>query len=205
MKTKEIIICSLFASITSILSQISLPLGNVPFTLQVFAVMIISLLLDKKLSFLSMIIYILIGAIGIPAFSNFKGGFSVLLGPTGGYILSLPICAFVVSFLYEKINNNSNIKNKKILQDNSSVENENSTYNNYKYFLFKNNLLTFISMLIGLFIVYFFGTLQFMIITKNTFFVSLSICVFPFIIFDLIKIIFALILNNKIKKRLKIN
>ncbi|MFI3210362.1 MAG: biotin transporter BioY [Peptostreptococcaceae bacterium] len=171
MKSKDLVLCSLFASITVICAQISLPIGSVPFTLQVFSVMLVSLLFDKNKSFISILVYVLIGAIGLPVFANLTGGFGILFGPTGGYILSLPICAYVVSSLNEKFS--------------------------------KNNFQTFLIMVFGLLIVYLFGTSQFMLITKNDLLTSLSLCVLPFVIFDLIKIIMAIYISKIISKKLK--
>ena len=91
MKTKKMIIVSLCTALMFVFSQLSVPLPftAVPITMQVFGVILISTLIDYKLSFTTMVIYILLGSIGIPVFSNFTGGFFVLTGPTGGYIICL--------------------------------------------------------------------------------------------------------------------
>ncbi|WP_304969755.1 biotin transporter BioY [Romboutsia ilealis] len=102
LKTNELIICSLFASLTAILTQISIPLPMVPLTMQIFAVTLCGLVLGKRLGFISQIIYVLLGAIGLPVFSKFGGGIGIILGPTGGFILSFPIVAFVVGYFCEK-------------------------------------------------------------------------------------------------------
>ncbi|MGL6104991.1 biotin transporter BioY [Romboutsia sp.] len=104
MSTKELIICGLFASITSILAQISIPLPftTVPLTMQVFAVALCGLILGPKLGFISQVIYILIGAIGMPVFAQMSGGISSIIGRTGGFILSFPIVALVVGYFSKK-------------------------------------------------------------------------------------------------------
>ena len=96
LKTKELVICSIFASLTAILTQISIPLPAVPLTMQVFAVALCGLVLGKRLGFISQIIYVLLGTIGLPVFAQFSGGIGIILGPTGGFILSFPIIAFIV-------------------------------------------------------------------------------------------------------------
>lgn len=102
LSTKELVLSSLFSSITAILAQISIPLLEVSFTMQVFIVSLCGLVLGKRLGFISQIIYILLGTIGLPVFTNFRGGIGMLLGPTGGFILSFPIIAFIVGYFSEK-------------------------------------------------------------------------------------------------------
>ena len=102
LNTKELVISSLFSSITAILAQISIPILEVSFTMQVFIVALCGLVLGSRLGFISQIIYILLGIIGLPVFTNFRGGVGVLLGPTGGFILSFPIMSSVVGYFCEK-------------------------------------------------------------------------------------------------------
>ena len=104
LKTKELILCSIFAALTAILAQISIPLPitTTPFTLQIFAVAMTGLILGSKCGFISILIYLLLGAIGIPVFANFSGGAAVLLGPTGGYLLGFPIMSFIIGYIKEK-------------------------------------------------------------------------------------------------------
>ncbi|MGL5329404.1 MAG: biotin transporter BioY [Peptostreptococcaceae bacterium] len=106
MSTKNLIICSLFASITSILAQISIPFpGGVPLTMQTLAVLLTGVILGSKKGFISQCIYILLGTIGMPVFANFSGGIQSIIGPTGGFILSFPIMAFIIGFICERYNN----------------------------------------------------------------------------------------------------
>lgn len=107
LSTKELITCGLFASITSVLSQISIPIPftTVPLTMQIFAVMLCGMVLGSKLSFISQVIYLLIGAMGVPVFSQMSGGVGAILGPTGGFLLSFPIIALMVGYASEKYKN----------------------------------------------------------------------------------------------------
>lgn len=106
LKTKEIIVCGLFASITAVLSQISIPLPftTVPLTMQVFAVILCGMLLGPKLGFISQLIYVLIGAIGMPVFAQMMGGFGIVIGPTGGFILSFPLVALITGYFSRNYN-----------------------------------------------------------------------------------------------------
>src|ERR687889_115461 len=85
------------AAVTAVTAQITIPLpfSPVPFTLQVLAVILSGLLLGPRYGALSQAIYVLIGAIGVPVFAGFSGGLGIVLGPTGGYLLSYPAAAAV--------------------------------------------------------------------------------------------------------------
>ena len=104
LSTKDLIICAIFASITAILSQISIPLPftTVPLTMQVFAVALTGVVLGSKKAFISQLIYVFIGAIGIPVFSQMSGGIAIITGPTGGFILGFPIMAATIGYFTEK-------------------------------------------------------------------------------------------------------
>ncbi|MBO8160220.1 MAG: biotin transporter BioY [Thermosipho sp. (in: Bacteria)] len=106
MKTKDLALISLFVSLTIVGAQVSIPIGNVPFTLQILIVFLTGYVLRPWMAFLTQIIYLLMGAIGLPVFANFSGGLFHLLGPTGGYLLAFPFAALIVSFsrqnLYSK-------------------------------------------------------------------------------------------------------
>ena len=85
-KTIDMVYIAVFAVLIAICSWISIP-TTVPFTLQTFAVFLAVGVLGGKRGSLSVLIYILLGAVGIPVFAGFSGGFGVLLGQTGGYIV----------------------------------------------------------------------------------------------------------------------
>src|SRR5918997_4341816 len=86
---------ALMAAVTAVAAQISVPLFAVPFTLQVLAVILSGLLLGPRYGALSQAIYLLVGAVGVPVFAPFLGGLAVILGPTGGYLVSYPVAAAV--------------------------------------------------------------------------------------------------------------
>ena len=86
MKTIDLAYMALGAVIIAVCSWISIP-TVVPFTLQTFAVFSVLGLLGGKRGTISVLIYILLGAVGVPVFAGFSGGFGVILGPTGGYII----------------------------------------------------------------------------------------------------------------------
>ena len=85
--TTVLVEVSMFAAILAILSQVSIPMPTgVPITLQTFAVALIGVVLAWKYGAVSVIVYILLGAVGAPVFTGFHGGAQTLAGYTGGFI-----------------------------------------------------------------------------------------------------------------------
>lgn len=100
MKTLDMAYIGLFAVVIAICSWISIP-TVVPFTLQTFAVFLAVAVLGGKRGALSVIVYVLLGAVGLPVFSGFKGGIGVLLNTTGGYIIGFIFSALLM-WAFEK-------------------------------------------------------------------------------------------------------
>lgn len=97
------------AVLTGLAAQVSIPTPlGVPFTLQTFAVLLVAGSLGSVRGMLSMLAYALMGAVGLPVFSEASSGFSVLVGSTGGFILGFVAAAFVVGKLAE-LNWQSNV------------------------------------------------------------------------------------------------
>ena len=174
MQTKEMVLCAVFAAILCIFSCIAIPIGAVPITLGVLGVSFCAVVLGRQ-GVLSVIIFILLGAMGLPVFSGLSGGVHILLGPTGGYIWGyIPMCLFI----------------------GTRSEKNHSPH---------SALRLFGVCLLGLLICYLFGTVQFVFLTKKVLGQALLLCVFPFIGFDLCKCAFATLLGIKIRNRLRQN
>ena len=78
------------------MAQISIPLPlGIPLTMQSFAVMMAGIILGAKKGATATLLYVLVGFCGFPVFSRLTGGYQVLFGPTGGFLLSFPLLAFV--------------------------------------------------------------------------------------------------------------
>jgi biotin transport system substrate-specific component len=168
-KVKNLVLTGMFTAVICVLSQISIPTQPIPFTLALFAIFLTGALLPPRAAFLSVFVYLLLGAFGIPIFAGFKGGIHVLTGMTGGYLMAYPLMSFLTSFLA----------------------------NHFK----KWKLLPLaLGMVLSLILCYFIGTLWFAFISDTSFYYALTLCVFPFILFDLLKIILALSTSVVIKK-----
>lgn len=102
MRTKKLVYCALFAAIIGITALISIPTQPVPLNMALFAVLISGGMLGKKYGTLSVVVYIMLGIVGLPVFAGFRGGLAVLAGPTGGYIAGYIIVAFLTGLVCEK-------------------------------------------------------------------------------------------------------
>ena len=173
-KIKDIVLISLFSAIIVVCSFITIP-AVVPFTLQTFAVILCLNILGAKKGIISILIYIFLGVVGLPVFSGFNGGIGALLNITGGYIIGFIFSALIFGVVTSVLNK----KPRKIV-----------------------NLIASFAGLIGCYI---FGTLWYVLLyIKNgdtmSFTSALTICVLPFIIPDILKIVMSVVISERIKK-----
>ena len=95
-RTRNLTFTALFAAVIAVCAQITVPMpSGVSFTLQTFAVALAGYLLGAKYGTLTVLVYLLLGAVGAPVFSAFHGGFHILLGKTGGYLWGFLPMAFL--------------------------------------------------------------------------------------------------------------
>ena len=83
---RELTRCALFAALMAVCAWTGIPLGDTVFTLQTLGVFLTLGLLGGRWGTVSILCYLLLGAVGLPVFSGFRGGIGMLLGPTGGYL-----------------------------------------------------------------------------------------------------------------------
>lgn len=103
-KTYAYVVTAFSAAIIAVLAQITIPLPLVPITGQTLAVGLVVTILGIKYGTLSVLLYILLGAIGLPVFSAFSGGLGILIGPTGGYIIGFLVQAFLMGLYMDQFN-----------------------------------------------------------------------------------------------------
>ena len=175
---RDITLTAMFTVVITICSWISVPTG-IPFTLQTFAVFASLLILGGQRGTMSVLVYILLAAAGVPVLSGFTGGIGVILGSTGGYIMGF----LIIGCLY-------------LAAETALAEKFNTAA--------KTAVLT-----VGMIICYIFGTASFVFVyTKSSGAVTLSEalgwCVIPFLIPDLIKLAAAEMLSYKLKKYVRV-
>ncbi|MDO4466758.1 MAG: biotin transporter BioY [Bacillota bacterium] len=174
MNTKDMAYISIFSIFIALCSWISIP-TTIPFTLQTFGVFITCLVLGGKKGTLSILLYILLGCIGIPVFANFSSGFGVLLGSTGGYIIGF-LATGLIMWFFER-------------------------YSSKPWVVWLSMILGLIACYaigtVWFMVVYAKNTGAIGLMSV------LGWCVFPFIIPDFIKIVLAKVLANRLEKVVK--
>ncbi len=160
----SMVYCSLFTIIIALCSYITIPV-IIPFTLQTLGIFITLELLGGKKGTFSVLLYLLLGCAGLPVFSGFRGGIGVLLSNTGGYIVGFILLAAVYWLLTSLFGKRLHVR--------------------------------ILSMVLGLLCCYTFGTLWFVFAYSDIKNVSemipvLQICILPFIIPDIAKMLLSL-------------
>ena len=109
---KPLVFAALFAALLAAIAwfKIPLPFTPVPITLQTLGVLLSGAVLGPYYGALSMILYLIVGALGFPVFAGGGSGIGALLGPTGGYLFSYPVAAFIIGKLLERRNLNLFLK-----------------------------------------------------------------------------------------------
>ena len=93
--TRDMLYVALAVALMAVCAWICVP-AAVPFTLQTFGVFITAGLLGKRRGLAAVLVYLLLGIVGMPVFSGFRGGVGVLLGNTGGYLIGFVFTALIV-------------------------------------------------------------------------------------------------------------
>lgn len=103
VSTRNLTLSALFAALTAVFSQIAFNIGPIPINLAVLSVFLAGGLLGAKYGAVSQLVYVLLGFIGAPVFANFTGGASIVVGPTGGYIVAYIVMALIVGIVSDKM------------------------------------------------------------------------------------------------------
>lgn len=182
MKVRRLVMCALMAALMSVGSiiRIPLPFTPVPVTLQVASCLIAGALLGGADGALSMIVYVLLGAFGLPVFSGMNAGVGYLVGPTGGFILGFIPYAYLTGKLTRRLyNQNSN-----------------------RFVKFTG---IFVSMSFATIVFYLCGVAYFSLSSGSGFVKAIALSVLPFIWLDLFKIILAAIAVTQLYQYMAIN
>lgn len=175
-KIQNLTLIALMAAILCIVGPVMIPIGMVPMSITNMAIYLSIILLDKKKATIGVVVYLMMGFIGLPIYSGFTGGAGKLLGPTGGYLIGYLVLSWISGKLLEILDKANGMK---------------------------QNSKQIMALGIGTIGLYFVGTIWLMIQSKLTLFTALSVGVFPFVVFDMIKIVVAVYLGNEVKKRLQ--
>ena len=172
--TKKLVTCALCAAIICVLAPLSVPAGPVPVSLATFAVLFSAFFLGGKWGTAAVGIYLLLGAVGLPVFAGFAGGFEKLAGPTGGYLVGYLPLALISGGLYSLLGKKKTGAAR--------------------------FLLMMLAAVLGTVVLYTLGTAWFCHVMKRTVWEALALCVIPFLPGDLAKAAAAALLAPTVAK-----
>ena len=180
----DLVLISVSAALITICSWISIPLGPVPFTLQTLGILAVMLTIGGRRGTIAILVYLALGAVGVPVFAGFKGGIMSFIGPTGGFLIGFVFGALVY-WLLEKL---------------------------FLKKLMTSPVKTWISGMLGFLvfevIMYIVGVIWFMTVyAAQTGPVGLATvmtwCVIPFIIPDIVKMAVAVLIGERASKLIR--
>jgi len=178
MKSTDLAMTALFATLTAIGAFIEIPFVPVPLTLQTFFVLLSGLLLGARLGAASQFIYMMMGVIGLPVFAGGTSGIGVITGPTGGYIIGFIMGAFCTGLLVEKG------AGRKLVHDEK------------RSFYVRDA----IAIGAGVVAIYLCGIAQLMNFLGIGLYSAMKVGVIPFLLGDLVKAILAISLAERVRK-----
>ena len=181
--TRRLTLCAVMAAVTCVLAPISVPIGPISITGGTLALYLTACLLGGKWGLAATLVYLLLGFVGLPVFSNYMGGAARLLGPTGGYLVGYLPMAFlagaVVEFSLRKFRGQGK-----------------------KGAIFAL-VLQFLGMILATAVLYAFGTAWYCVQAGVGLQKALAACVIPFIPCDLIKMAAALVVGTPVRRGLE--
>lgn len=181
--TRRLALCAVMAAVMCVLSPISIPIGPISITGGTLAIYLTACLLGGKWGTVTTLVYLLLGFVGLPVFSNYMGGAERLIGPTGGYLVGyLPmmfLAGTAASWAFTRFRD----------QGSKGVA--------------ITLALQFLGMVLATAILYAFGTAWYCFQAGVDLQKALAACVFPFIPFDLMKMAVALLAGLPVRRRLE--
>lgn len=171
-KLRGMIMCALFGALICICAPWAIPF-TVPITLATFAIYVTAAVLGVRRGVPAVLLYIAIGAVGVPVFSGFRGGIASLAGPTGGFIIGYIPCALICALAADLWSGRRG----------AAVANA-------------------VGMTVGTAVLYAVGTAWYMFTADAGFGAAAAVCVLPFLAGDAVKIAAASVLAVSLRKRL---
>ena len=181
--TRQLALCAVMAAVMCVIAPISIPIGPISITGGTLAVYLTAYLLGPVRGLAATAAYLLAGFAGLPVFSNYMGGAGRLLGPTGGYLVGyLPmmlLAGFAAEYTLRRFGGQG--KKGRVLAV----------------------ALQFLGMVLATAMLYAFGTAWYCVQAGVSLRTALAACVFPFIPFDLMKLVLALLTGIPVRRRLE--
>ena len=180
MNARDLSYIAVSTALIVVSAWLAVPFGEVPITMQTAVICLIAGLLGTKRAAFAVTAYIFLGAVGVPVFAGFTGGVARLIAPMGGYIVGFLPLAIVVGLVADRT---------------KKMEKRGGVY-------------LAAAMALGTLLCYALGTAWFVVVTAQNgsgvgVWTALSLCVFPYLPFDIAKIVLAVFLTLKLNRFIK--
>ena len=183
LNTRQLTLCAVMAAVMCVIAPISIPIGPVSVTGGTLTIYLTACLLGPFRGLAATVAYLLAGFVGLPVFSNYMGGAGRLLGPTGGYLVGyLPmmlLAGFAAEYAFQHLDGHGKKGQALAL------------------------VLQFLGMVLATAVLYAFGTAWYCVQAGVDLQAALAACVLPFIPFDLMKTVLALLVGVPVRRRLE--
>ena len=182
-RTRRLTLCAVMAAVMCVIAPISIPIGPVSITGGTLTIYLAACLLGPLQGLAATTVYLLVGFVGLPVFSNYMGGAGRLLGPTGGYLVGYLPMVLLAGFAAEYAHRRFGGQGKKERALALAV--------------------CFLGMALATAVLYAFGTAWYCVQAGVDIQTALAACVLPFIPFDLMKMVLALLTGVPVRRRLE--
>ena len=183
INTRQLTLCAVMAAVMCVIAPISIPIGPISITGGTLTIYLTACLLGPWRGLAATVVYLLAGFVGLPVFSNYMGGAGRLLGPTGGYLVGyLPmmlLAGLAAEYAFRRLDGQGRKGQALALG------------------------LQFLGMALATAVLYAFGSAWYCVQAGVGFQTALDFCVLPFIPFDLMKMVLALLAGVPVRCRLE--
>lgn len=197
-RTRSVCMVGLSIAIIAIGSWVTIPLGPIPFTLQMFTIPLVIYVLCTSEAIIAIYGYVGLGALGLPLFSGMRGGIGVLLGPTGGflvgYLIGVPLAAgllYLVRRRGQRPPSDPSQESPRPLGEASTLDSR-----------VKAGGWELLAGVIFILFAYLIGCLWYTVVAQVNMAVAVAACALPFIVPDLMKTVLAVVVSQPIQAAL---
>lgn len=202
-RTRSVAFVGLTIAIMAVSAWVTVPLGPIPFTLQMFAITFAVVVLSPKEAMAAITGYLLLGAVGVPVFSGMRGGIGVLAGPTGGFLWGYLFgVAAAVLFLYV-VRTRLGERGGKSAPKLTRTERAALTPGRRALLFVRNFGVDLCAGVIFTAIAYVCGCVQYMVVGQVDLLTAFLTAVAPFIVVDACKIVAAVICADAVRTAVK--
>lgn len=198
-RTRSVAFAGLTVAIMAVSAWVTVPLGPIPFTLQMFAITFAVVVLTPKEAMAAIASYLLLGAVGVPVFSGMRGGIGVLAGPTGGflwgYLLGVAAAVLFLHVVRSRMENGGGKKEPKL----SRTERASLTPGRRALLFVRNFGIDLAAGVIFTVIAYACGCAQYMVVGHVDLLTAFLTAVAPFMVVDACKIVAAVICADAVR------